>query len=138
MSNKNIIGACHADELHYLFYGQLFGFSPKANSPEYRLCRLMSKMWCNFAKTGYVNKLLSNNLILKRKTVLFINVQFDIVFRNPNSPDLSITWNSTSVNNPNYLSLDGDNTCMVDGLISSSRKIFWDNILEIIQLKQKL
>lgn len=47
-------GACHADELNYLFYGQLFGYSPKANTPEYRMCKTMSKMWCNFAKNGCV------------------------------------------------------------------------------------
>lgn len=52
---KNIFaGACHADELNYMFYAQLFGYSPKSNSPEYRMCRTICKMWCNFAKTGYV------------------------------------------------------------------------------------
>jgi len=102
-------GACHADELNYLFYGQLFGFSPKKNSPEYRMCRTMSKLWCNFAKTG-----------------------------NPNASDLSVTWNCTSVNDPTYLSLDGDSTHMVDGLINGSSKTFWENILKTVLLKQKL
>ncbi|VVC39815.1 Carboxylesterase type B, conserved site,Carboxylesterase, type B,Carboxylesterase type B [Cinara cedri] len=106
---QSLKGACHADELNYLFYGQLFGFLPKLNSPEYRMCRIMSKLWCNFAKTG-----------------------------NPNSPDLNVTWNSTSINDPKYLSLDGDNTCMVDELLNSSRMNFWKQILEIVQLKQKL
>lgn len=49
------IGASHADELFYLFYNELFGSLPKANSPEYRMCRTMCKLWCNFAKTGYVS-----------------------------------------------------------------------------------
>ncbi|KAL4141630.1 hypothetical protein QTP88_004237 [Uroleucon formosanum] len=102
-------GACHADELNYLFYGQLFGFLPKANTPEYRMCRTMSKLWCNFAKTG-----------------------------NPNSSDLNFVWYNTNVDNPKYLSIDGDNTCMVDGLINASSVHFWENIFKIIQLKQKL
>ncbi|XP_025406470.1 esterase FE4-like isoform X2 [Sipha flava] len=51
---KSLKGACHADELNYLFYGQLFGYAPKTNSPESRMCKTMSKLWANFAKTGYV------------------------------------------------------------------------------------
>lgn len=48
-------------------------------------------------------------------------------FRNPNSPDLNFEWNSTSVDKPKYLSLDGDNTKMVDELLYSSRVNFWKN-----------
>jgi len=51
---KHFIGACHADELSYLFYGKLFGFTPKPNSPELRMCQTLSKLWTNFAKTGLV------------------------------------------------------------------------------------
>lgn len=51
---SKFIGACHADELNYIFYAELFGLLPKDNSPEYRMCRTMSKLWCNFAKTGCV------------------------------------------------------------------------------------
>lgn len=46
------IGACHADELSYLFYGQLTGLEPKLDSPESKMCRTLSKLWSNFAKTG--------------------------------------------------------------------------------------
>jgi len=78
--NKKSIGACHADELNYLFYGQLFGFSPKANSPEYRMCRIMSKLWCNFAKTGYVDELsilIMFNIVLfdEFNSILFLEIQ---------------------------------------------------------------
>ncbi|XP_025406381.1 esterase E4-like isoform X2 [Sipha flava] len=106
---SSLKGACHADELNYLFYGQLFGFLPKLDSPEFRMCRTMCKLWCNFAKTG-----------------------------NPNSSDLSFIWNNTSTDDPKYLILDGDNTRMVDGLIVSSRTHFWENITKLAQLKQKL
>ncbi|XP_029344195.1 esterase FE4-like [Acyrthosiphon pisum] len=64
-------GACHADELNYLFYGQLFGFLPEANTPEHRMCKTMSKLWCNFSKTG-----------------------------NPNSSDSNVVWNNTNLDNP--------------------------------------
>ncbi|KAL4143921.1 hypothetical protein QTP88_006173 [Uroleucon formosanum] len=101
-------GACHADELSYLFHGRLFGFAPKANSPELRMCKTMSKLWTNFAKTG-----------------------------NPNSHDLKFEWRNTSAEEPKYLSLDGDNTHMVVGLLNSSRMRFWENILETIRLQQK-
>jgi len=102
-------GACHADELHYLFYGQLLRYGPKSNSQEYRMCRTLSKMWSNFAKTG-----------------------------NPNSSDLNVVWCKTSLENPKYLSIDGDNTCMIDGLLNSTRVKFWENIIKTVQLKQKL
>lgn len=59
-------------------------------------------------------------------------------FRNPNSSDLSIQWNTTSADKPSYLSLDGDNTCIVNERLNSSRIEFWDNIYKIVQLKQKL
>lgn len=47
------LGACHGDELSYMFYSQLFGFTPKPFSPELKMCKIVSKLWTNFAKTGY-------------------------------------------------------------------------------------
>ncbi|XP_022165542.1 esterase E4-like [Myzus persicae] len=101
-------GACHADELSYLFHGRLFGFAPRANSPELRMCRTLSKLWTNFAKTG-----------------------------NPNSQDLRFKWSNTRAEEPKYLSLDGDNTQMIDGLLYSSRVRFWEKISETVGLQQK-
>lgn len=51
---KTVIGACHGDELSYMFHSQLLGFTPKANSVELKMCKIMCKLWSNFAKTGYV------------------------------------------------------------------------------------
>jgi bile salt-stimulated lipase len=60
-------------------------------------------------------------------------------FRNPNSePNSNVVWNNLSVGDPKYLSIDGDNTQMVDGVINTSSVQFWENIFEIIRLKQKL
>lgn len=57
VETQKMLGACHADELSYLFYGQLFRFAPKPDSPELKMCKIMTKLWTNFAKTGYVNEL---------------------------------------------------------------------------------
>lgn len=69
--NKLVVisGACHADELSYLFYAQIFGFAPKADSPEIRMCKTMSKLWSNFAKTGYVNCCCTNERCLLYGTI---------------------------------------------------------------------
>jgi len=58
-------------------------------------------------------------------------------FRNPNSHDLRFEWSNTRAEEPKYLSLDGDNTLMVDGLLYSSRMHFWENISDTIGSKQK-
>jgi len=64
--------------------------------------------------------------------------QIFFYFRNPNSSDLNVNWDRTIVGNPKYLSLDGDDTCMVDGPLNSSSIEFWDKISETVRLKQKL
>lgn len=43
-------GACHSDELFYLFSTELSGFIPDVNSTLVR--KRMTKMWSNFAKLG--------------------------------------------------------------------------------------
>lgn len=58
-------------------------------------------------------------------------------FRNPNSHDLKFEWKNTRAEEPKYLSLDGDNTLMVDGLLNSSRMRFWENISDTIGSEQK-
>lgn len=63
---------------------------------------------------------------------------YHFYFRNPNSSDSLIVWNNTSTDNPKYLLLNGDKTCMVDGLLNGTRAEFWANLSEIINLKQKL
>ncbi|XP_050441252.1 juvenile hormone esterase-like [Adelges cooleyi] len=102
-------GACHADELSYLFFGKLFAFTPKPNSKELSMCRTMCKLWTNFAKTG-----------------------------NPNSSDLKVKWDRTSLENPKYLSIDGDDTHMVDGQVNGAKVQFWDDLAELVKLNQKL
>jgi len=55
-------------------------------------------------------------------------------FRNPNSHDLKFEWKNTSPEEPKYLSLDGDDTRMVVGVLNSSRMRFWENISETVRL----
>lgn len=74
-----------------------------------------------------------NQIINNKKLFIFFPI-----FRNPNSSDLSFEWNQTSLEKPKYLSLDGDDTCMVDGILNSSRMHFWENISKMVQSEQKL
>ncbi|KAF0760307.1 esterase FE4 isoform X1 [Aphis craccivora] len=96
-----IKGACHADDINYLFHGDLPGYDPKPNSPELEMCKMMSKMWTNFAKTG-----------------------------DPNSPDLSFKWINATACDLKYLSIDGDRTRMVQGKINNNRLRFWKELSE--------
>ncbi|KAE9537486.1 hypothetical protein AGLY_006509 [Aphis glycines] len=96
------ISACHADEMYYLFRGNLSGL-PKPNSPEHEMCKMMSKMWTNFAKTG-----------------------------DPNSPDLSFKWINTTVSDLKYLSIDRNRTRMIQGMINNNRFRFWKELSESI------
>ncbi|XP_060878202.1 esterase FE4-like isoform X2 [Metopolophium dirhodum] len=94
-------GACHADDINYLFHGKLSGVVPKPNSPELEMCKIMGKMWSNFAKSG-----------------------------DPNSSDLSFKWINASASDPKYLSIDGDRTRMAEGIINSNRLRLWQEISE--------
>ncbi|XP_033223062.1 esterase FE4-like isoform X2 [Belonocnema kinseyi] len=53
-ANVNIEGADHADENYLLFYRPLLGRERqlKMGTKDYLAMERMSKMWCNFAKTG--------------------------------------------------------------------------------------
>jgi len=93
-------GACHADEIYYLFRDNLSRVIPKPNSPELEMCKAMGKMWSNFAKTG-----------------------------DPNSLDLSYKWNYASARDPKYLSIDGDKTQMTQGMMNNNRLRFWKDII---------
>uniref|UniRef100_A0A2S2PBR1 Esterase FE4 n=1 Tax=Schizaphis graminum TaxID=13262 RepID=A0A2S2PBR1_SCHGA len=94
-------GACHADEIYYLFYNKLSGVVPKPNSPELEMCKTMAKMWSNFAKTG-----------------------------DPNSLDLSFKWNYASASDTKYLSIDGDRTQMTQGMMNNNRSRFWKDLIK--------
>ncbi|KAJ9588458.1 hypothetical protein L9F63_018191, partial [Diploptera punctata] len=45
-------GACHGDELPYLFTFERFGIKIIPGTPEYRTSARIIKLWTNFAKTG--------------------------------------------------------------------------------------
>nr|AAS15642.1 carboxylesterase [Aphis gossypii]AAS15644.1 carboxylesterase [Aphis gossypii] len=97
-----IKGACHADDVNY-FFRDLSGVDPKPNSPELEMCKMMCKMWTNFAKTS-----------------------------NPNSPDLSFKWINATACDLKYLSIDGDRTCMIQGMMNNKRFRFWKELSESI------
>lgn len=45
-------GACHVDELGYLFYIAITGMVPEPGSPEEKASENIRSLWTNFAKTG--------------------------------------------------------------------------------------
>lgn len=49
-------GACHGDEMGYLFYFSRLNYRLDDDSPELAVSRRMVQMWTNFAKTGWVLK----------------------------------------------------------------------------------
>lgn len=87
----------------------------------------MSKLWTNFAKTGYNNNFFLFKLNFMNEYIIS-ELSMYFCFRNPNSQDLDFKWENTSVNDPKYLTIDGDNTKMVDGLLYKSRIQFWEDI----------
>ncbi|KDR24380.1 Esterase FE4 [Zootermopsis nevadensis] len=46
-------GACHADDIPYLFRVEILKVNLKPGTPEYLTSVRMTKLWANFAKTGY-------------------------------------------------------------------------------------
>lgn len=52
--------------------------------------------------------------------------------RNPNSPDLNFEWKKTTLDDPKYLSLDGDNTGMVHELLYGPRVKLWEDISKTV------
>ena len=47
-----ILGACHADELPYMFALNMLNISIQTHTPEYITSRRIVRLWTNFAKFG--------------------------------------------------------------------------------------
>lgn len=58
---KDLPGACHGDELTYLFHSKYSNM--RYNSPEWITLQRMVTFWTNFAKTGDPNPVEPHNLI---------------------------------------------------------------------------
>uniref|UniRef100_A0A182SFL0 COesterase domain-containing protein n=1 Tax=Anopheles maculatus TaxID=74869 RepID=A0A182SFL0_9DIPT len=56
-----IPGACHADELSYLFLMRLANIDVKPDSEAGRVRQLMCRMWTNFAKYGHPTPVADRN-----------------------------------------------------------------------------
>ncbi|XP_043268660.1 juvenile hormone esterase-like isoform X2 [Venturia canescens] len=65
----DISGACHSDELNYIFYSKLLasmGILPfKAGSMEHLVAKRVTEMWTNFAKTGNPTPAITNTLTVE-------------------------------------------------------------------------
>ncbi|CAG9784793.1 unnamed protein product [Diatraea saccharalis] len=57
----NETGACHADDIFYLFNARLWPFSTSKKDEEF--IELLTRMWTNFAKYGYVYFYISMKII---------------------------------------------------------------------------
>ncbi|XP_049817662.1 juvenile hormone esterase isoform X2 [Aethina tumida] len=102
-------GACHVDDIPYLFKGVA---SPQleTNSPEYiGMCR-MTKMWADFARYGNPTP-------------------------NP-SKLIPISWQPTSKNQFNYLDIGNELKMEVD--LEKEAMEFWDTIKTTLNQKSKL
>ncbi|CAH2094603.1 unnamed protein product [Euphydryas editha] len=52
MLGINYPGACHGDEMGYLFYFSRFNYRLDDDSPELKVSKKMVQLWTNFAKSG--------------------------------------------------------------------------------------
>ncbi|KAK7870480.1 hypothetical protein R5R35_000752 [Gryllus longicercus] len=96
---QRVPGACHADDLGYLFH--LDRLPPvEDSSPEARVRRRMVRMWVHFAQTGNPTPALNEEITLK--------------------------WELFSEAEPNYLQMSHELT-LNSGLLKE-RMEFWDNL----------
>lgn len=55
--NDEVRGACHGDELSYLFADTMFGTEvPDTTSADFKMIQTMVELWTNFAISGDPNK----------------------------------------------------------------------------------
>ncbi|XP_046960644.1 bile salt-activated lipase-like [Vanessa cardui] len=73
------VGACHADDIFYLFDGYLIPF--KVNDDDSRIIEYMTSMWTDFAKYGNPT---------------------------PDSSDLPVKWTPSTKDNLNFLYIDSE------------------------------
>ncbi|KAL0819630.1 hypothetical protein ABMA28_007707 [Loxostege sticticalis] len=103
-------GACHGDEMGYLFYFSRLNYRLDDDSPELAVSRRMVQMWTNFAKTG-----------------------------NPTPPvdyESVVDFKWMPVNDTthvNYLNIDGNFTLLSDP--EAKRVRFWDWLYENYERK---
>ncbi|XP_067007340.2 esterase B1 [Anabrus simplex] len=99
----NLKGACHADELGYIFRQYLSDAKFPPDSPEMVTLRRMTKMWTNFAKTGNPT---------------------------PNTDeDIPVVWKPYTVANPCHLKVD--NELVLGSYCEKDRMDFWDMLYRV-------
>ncbi|XP_067001134.2 juvenile hormone esterase isoform X2 [Anabrus simplex] len=97
-------GACHADEVGYLFRMEKFDWDLSPNSPDAVTRSRMVKMWTNFAKTGEPT---------------------------PGAdPLLPVMWPPYTVDNPCFLEIGSDLT--VGKNVFQERMAFWEDLYKSI------
>ncbi|XP_068084601.1 esterase B1 isoform X2 [Anabrus simplex] len=102
-------GACHIDDLGYLFRANMTDVSISPESPEMKTLRRMVKMWTNFAKTGNPTPELDS--------------------------DITIKWPPYTLANPEYLEISRNLSTGIDLL--KERMEFWKGVYSICQTSPK-
>ncbi|XP_049853094.1 juvenile hormone esterase-like [Schistocerca gregaria] len=100
---EKLAGACHGDDVFYLFRSSLFDVAAEPTSAESKTIANLTKLWTNFAKTG-----------------------------NPTPDkggDLGVTWPAFSERTPSYLRIDNSGVSVAKELFGE-RMAFWDRLYE--------
>lgn len=118
----SLSGACHGDEIPYLFRVEMLKVELEPGTPEYVTSLRMAKLWTNFAKTGYPtpepDPLLQNASWkpISKSNFPYLSIDIDLKIRyslnnghaawwvtlyNNYIPDASPCWPFHSPDNPN-------------------------------------
>nr|AJP62548.1 carboxylesterase [Oxya chinensis] len=98
---EKLEGACHGDDVFYLFRSSLFDVAAEPTSTESKTIANLTRLWTNFAKTG-----------------------------NPTPDkggDLGVTWPAFSERAPAYLRIDNGGLCVAREPWGE-RMAFWDRL----------
>ncbi|XP_047108500.1 esterase E4-like isoform X1 [Schistocerca piceifrons] len=97
---SHLPGACHVDDIGYLFHMSAVDITVEHDSIEMSTIRRMVKLWTNFAKTGDPTPHLDADVMVK--------------------------WTPNSQTNPCYLNIDKDLTIRQN--LNKERMEFWDDL----------
>ncbi|XP_067007341.2 carboxylic ester hydrolase [Anabrus simplex] len=98
---SDLPGACHGDDLGYLFHMDLFDLNAEPNSPEDKMRKKMVKLWTNFAKNGNPTPELD--------------------------ADITVRWTPYTVTNPCYLEIDSK-LSLERHVLEKERMDFWKQL----------
>lgn len=127
---NNDYGVSHADELQYLFpVGEQLFKNISLSKQDHKMVDIITNLWYNFAKFGWV-KLFHSNILFKIEINVFVHRNERFIFSNPTpevSEDIPIKWKPVRTQALEYLHIGQDNIRMSENLISERMK-FWESL----------